>query len=166
MRDHDRRVIVGHGAERRPTIVSVIATALAGVLAAAAVIAATDAIQKPPSLGQTSAETPVPTSTGVVETPTATIVPPKAGMTEGEAVAIARSAAPHAADWPVRVAVAGPLEVIFTAGGEFEWSRALPPGHWVWQISLGVGDALDSQGAHVFLDFLDGTVYQGINTRG
>lgn len=137
-------------------------------MTAAGVVAIADSLDAPTATpGQTSAETPVPSSKGVaLATPSATAVPPPAGVTEDDAIAIARTAAPHAADWLVRVATAGPLQNVFTARGEFEWSRAIPPDRWIWQITLGVGDALDSRGTHVFLDYLDGTVYRVLKTRG
>lgn len=89
-----------------------------------------------------------------------------AGLSEADAIAIARGAAPHAADWPVRVAKAGELATVFTPMNEFDWSRDLDPSAWIWQVSLGVGEALDSQGTHVFLDFETGEVLAVMNTRG
>jgi len=59
-----------------------------------------------------------------------------------------------------------PLAAVFTPMNEFDWSRELDPSAWVWQVSLGLGEPLDSQGTHVFLDFETGEVLWVMNTRG
>jgi hypothetical protein len=98
--------------------------------------------------------------------PDVIVQPSGEGLTRDEAIAVARQAVPEAAAWGVRVAKAGPLEDIFTARGEFDWSRELPPDRWIWQVTFGVGRALDSRGAHVFIDYTDGRVYEVLMTRG
>jgi hypothetical protein len=61
---------------------------------------------------------------------------------------------------------AGPFEEVFTAGGEFDWSRGIPRDRWIWQVTLGTGGAIDSHSVHVFIDYANGTVYHVLRTRG
>lgn len=142
---------------------------LAGLVAGIAIV-----IARPPTpstfLGRTSLATPqaslVEASVAPAVAPASAPAPRSPGLLEAEAVAAARSAAPQAADWPARVAKAGRIAEVFTAMNEFDWSRSLDPNRWVWQVSFGAGEALDSQGTHVFLDFETGQVLWVMNTRG
>ncbi len=82
------------------------------------------------------------------------------GLSEAEAIEIARIAAPAFADGDVRNTQAGPLEEVFPPMREFDWSRDLPPDRWVWTVFLVTESPTDENGAIVTLDYFDGTVYE------
>lgn len=153
----------GSSAQPRRPLWQIGLTVAAGLTVGIAFVVAQGASPTTP-VGRTSLATPGPTA--VEASPTALPTPASAGLSEADAIAGARGAAPHAENWPVRVAKAGPLATVFTPMDEFDWSRERDPSAWIWQVSLGVGEALDSQGTHVFLDFETGEVLWVMNTRG
>lgn len=153
----------GSSVQLRRPLWQIAATVAAGLTVGIAFVVVAQGVSPTTSVGRTSLATPGPSAVEV--SPTALPTPGSTGLSEADAITIARGAAPHAENWPVRVAKAGELASVFTPM-EFDWSRDLDPSAWIWQISLGVGAALDSQGTHVFLDFETGEVLWVMNTRG
>jgi hypothetical protein len=114
-----------------------------------------------PSRGQPSASRPA--SETAQPSALASPAPPSAsdGLSEDDAVAIAREAAPIAANGEARSAQAGPLGEVFPSRDLFDWSRNLPADRWVWMVFLMNATAGgDEEGAIVILDYHDGTVYK------
>lgn len=151
------------GAHRKLPPWQPIATVVAAFLAVVVLLAVINGARDSDSIGQTSVATPVPTEVAS-QAPQPSII--GGGLTEAEAVAAARVAAPQAVTWDLRAAQSGPFGDVFPAMDEFDWSRDISPDRWVWLVSLGIGEPLDSQGSFVILDFADGTIYQVVNTRG
>jgi hypothetical protein len=113
------------------------------------------------SRGQPSASDPA--SETAQPSALASPAPPSAsdGLSEDDAVAIAREAAPIAADGEARSAQAGPLGEVFPSRDLFDWSRNLPADRWVWMVFLvNTTAGGDEEGAIVILDYHDGTVYK------
>lgn len=104
-----------------------------------------------------------PPHTESVATPegSATLPSASSGLSEDDAVSIARDAAPIAANGEVRSVQAGPLSEVFPSRDLFDWSRNLAADRWVWMVFLVNTTALgDEDGAIVFIDYYDGTVYE------
>lgn len=141
----------------------VLATAIAGVLTAVAIVSILDPLTPSPVTGRTSIETPSPSGLVPTETPIPTPRTDDA-VSRDKAIVQARDAAPDAATWDASVAEAGPLDAIFPARGEFDWSRDLPPDRWVWYVYLESRE--EGRGAMVFIDYIDGAVYQVHRVRG
>lgn len=81
------------------------------------------------------------------------------GLSERAAVELARVAAPQSAEFPATVALAGP-------GHNFLDRPDVPRDRWVWYILLSDLGLLGGSGTMVFLDYVDGRVYEVINLRG
>jgi len=84
-----------------------------------------------------------------------------AGLSRSEAIALARAAAPQSASFPVTMAQAGP-------GHNFGFAHrpGVPRDRWVWYILLSDLGPLSGTGSMVFLDFVDGQIYEVINLLG
>jgi len=84
-----------------------------------------------------------------------------AGLSRSEAIALARAAAPQSASFPVTMAQAGP-------GHNFGFAHrpGLPRDRWVWYILLSDLGPLSGTASMVFLDYVDGQVYEVINLIG
>ncbi len=130
-----------------------IAAAIVGVMALVSWVGGLDADSRS---GQTSVATPVASDASSSEA-APTWSPAAGGLSEEEAVGVARAAGPLAAAGRLANAEAGPLGEVFTARNEFDWSRDLPPDKWVWVIYLVAENEED--GSLVFVDYIDGTVY-------
>ena len=84
---------------------------------------------------------------------------PESGLSEDEAVELARAAAPQSAHFPVTVAKAGPASA-------FSPFHDIAGDRWVWYILLSDLGPLSGEGTMVFLDFVDGRVYEVIDVIG
>ncbi len=91
----------------------------------------------------------------VPPTPAPSVAEPPGGISEAEAVAIARGTVDHGDTWNLASATAGPLaHVMFGAMLESDWSASLPADLWVWQVFLVSGD----KGVSVIIEYVEGTV--------
>lgn len=179
-RGHRRRVSV------LITVVAAVVAAVIGVAGTSALVnnrpvgqgpvtpLATDVVSSPsqsapcqPSLSP-SASSPVPsaTSTPSQSAPIPTQTPvPSPGLTEEEAIAVARAAAPHAADFPVTRAEAGlASELVHEPALDLPTLPA--PERLVWVIVLAGGPTQNQEISVVVIDFLDGHVYGVLDLIG
>jgi hypothetical protein len=84
---------------------------------------------------------------------------PTTGLTQEQAITVARVAAPQSADRSVRRAEAGPAGELVEPQ-VYEFSSDIPSDRWVWVIILATqGEG----GSSVVIDFLDGRVYGVVN---
>jgi hypothetical protein len=84
---------------------------------------------------------------------------PAGGLTREEAIAVAREAAPQAADYPEVIrADAGPFGTQLV--DSLEYTERPAPDRWVWVIMLCDGcGPLAGHSTLVILDYLDGRIY-------
>jgi hypothetical protein len=87
-------------------------------------------------------------------TESSTPAPPD-GISGDDAVTIAREALSVGEAWEVIVVAAGPLGQLMPYRAEDDWAGDLSADLWVWQVFLVRGD----RGAHVWIDYVDGSVY-------
>ena len=88
--------------------------------------------------------------------PTASPLPPSAGISRDDAIEIAREAVSEmASEWQVGAVTAGPLEQAVPEFESYEWARDLPADLRVWRVALTSGEL----GSLVVTDFMDGRVY-------
>jgi len=119
------------------------------------------------SIGPAASITVVPSGASGQPVPSAAPMTPApsllSGLTELEAIAAARAAAPHAADRRVVSAKAGPVGQLMRPIEEYEFSSPLEPDRWVWVIAIVSGDGWDGEATLVVIDYLDGRVYLVFN---
>lgn len=87
--------------------------------------------------------------------PVPTAPEPSGGISQDEAVDAARDALPADREWEIGAVEAGPLGRLDPLWDTNDWARDLSADLWVWRVFLSDGD----RGADVFIDFVDGTVY-------
>lgn len=139
-----------------PRVRGVKALGIGLMLLVLALAACTASPLAPTSASQPASETARPSALATPALPSASD-----GLSEEDAVSIAREAAPIAANGDVRSAQAGPLGEVFPSRDLFDWSRDLPADRWVWMVFLvNTTAAGDEDGAIVILDYRDGTVYK------
>lgn len=103
---------------------------------------------------------------GVVDAPVLPRpVPSAPGLTEEEAIAVARAAAPHAADFPVTRAEAG-LASELVHEPALDLPTLPTPERLVWVIVLAGGPTQNQEISVVVIDFRDGQVYGVLDLIG
>ena len=86
------------------------------------------------------------------------------GLTQEQAIGIARSAAPQASMWPMLVSTAGTAAELLHPEGGYRVAQGLAHDRWVWVVVLGnAGTGLDGAGVIVVIDYIDGTVYEVVD---
>lgn len=85
------------------------------------------------------------------------------GLTEAQAIEIAKNVAPQIAGRDVLVAKAGPLSEVWEDSAALEWAKSLARDRLVWYMYFA--DADDGLGTIVVLDVVDGTAFEVMNLR-
>jgi hypothetical protein len=133
----------------------------AGVAVVVAVVAANNLAREGPSSGSPSISASMQSSTTLAQSPSS--APTSTGLTQEEAVAIARGVVPPERAIEVLYAVAGPAGEVLSPGEE-DFAGEIPPDRWVWRIILSDGGpSLGAIGSIVVIDYFDGHVYGSMN---
>lgn len=157
--DADRAARDAASERRHPTwlvlarAASVVLVVVVGVAVAGVLWSSGSGAEGPLTAGGPAVETALPSRSGA--SPDGT---PAGGLTLEQAVAAARTAAPHRADAAVYSAEAGPFSDLLEPEVAYRISPASPAERWVWVINLASGPEGGMEGSMVVVDFIDGSV--------
>jgi hypothetical protein len=93
----------------------------------------------------------------VPPTPDASTTPPPGGLSEDDAIGVARTHFEDHDDWELTIIGPGPIGQVAPHVFEsdyYEWAQDLAADRWVWRIHFLRAD----QAVEVFIDYLDGSV--------
>jgi hypothetical protein len=140
-----------------------LATTVAAIVLVVGGLAFAASLGRGRDVGQTSVATPgASTRASASAAPTAS--PPDVGITEEQAVAAARAAAPAGDQRDVIFADAGPSSALFEPQ-EFDFSDGIASDQWVWVVTLATGQQMDAVGSIVVVDYASGEVLGIMNFR-
>ncbi|HEU4864260.1 MAG TPA: hypothetical protein VFU44_10895 [Candidatus Limnocylindria bacterium] len=92
----------------------------------------------------------------VPPTPFPSTTPPANGLSEAEALEVARAHLDEPDTWRIAVSESGPIGRVlpYVLDGGYEWAQDIPADHWVWRIFAVRGD----EGVDLVIDYVDGTL--------
>jgi hypothetical protein len=140
-------------------VATAVAAAAVVVIAVGVVRSSSDDVtpgEQPPAASTIS---PAPVESEPVGTATPSSTTTTSGLTEAEAVAAARTAAPQTANQPLLSAHSGPAGELLVPAEAYAIEPPLPPDRLVWKLVFGSGSGFDAEGSIVVIDALDASVY-------